>query len=292
MSNQTLTFLEQVKDNLDSIDYDMIYKSIVDLKDKAVPTAILKKGWYIDRVRINKPDEIFTSHEQVSYIHNQDIIDKDVDFGRANETKQTVFYGAVESPEIKQPRVVAYFETSELLKNLSSYENAEEIFTLSRWKILEDIEVIEMIFSDEALKVNDYTKISLQNQIKNYQNLDLADHYEEQCRFFSNQFARNDVKKGESFKYKITAAYANYLWRNTSSKGITYPSVQSEYLGQNVALLPEVVDKKLSLESAGMFKFERKNGENLPIDSFKVATDLGKSSMHFNWRDYKGIDNQ
>ena len=98
MPNQTLIYLDQIKDNLESVDYEMIYKSIADLKDKAIPTAILRKGWYIDRVRINKPNEVFTNHMQVSYIHDKTIIDNYVDFGRANEPKQTVFYGAVESP--------------------------------------------------------------------------------------------------------------------------------------------------------------------------------------------------
>lgn len=71
-----------------------------------------------------------------------------------------------------------------------------------------------MIFGDEAIKVNEYNRLSLENQQKNYKHLPLADHYEQQGKFFSNEFARADIKKGESYKYKITAAYTNYLWRN------------------------------------------------------------------------------
>ena len=292
MDNPTLTYLEQVRHNLEYADYNIIRQSIADLRDKFVPTALLKKGWYIDRVRVNKNDDVFTNIEQVSYIHDQDVLENYVTFGRANEPKQAVFYGAIESPAVKHPRAVAYFETSELLRELHKYDNVEEIFTVSRWRILEDIEVIEMIFSEEALKVNEYNKLSLQNQLKNYVHLQLADHYEKQGVFFSNEFARNDVMKGESYKYKISAAYANYIWNNTTLKGITYPSVQSNYLGQNVALLPELVDKYLKLETVGMFKFEKKNGINLPVDSFKLATDLGVYSMDFKWFDYIGADQQ
>lgn len=273
-------------------DYNIICQSIADLRDKFVPIALLKKGWYIDRVRVNKNQEIFTNIEQVSYIHDKDVLENYVSFGRANEPKQAVFYGAIESSAIRQPRVVAYFETSDLLRELDKYDNVEEIFTLSRWRILEDIEVIEMIFSDDALKVNEYNKLSLQNQIKNYGHLNLAEHYENQGRFFSNEFARNDVNKGESHKYKISASYANYIWKNTHLKGITYPSVQSKYLGQNVALLPEVVDKYLKLEMVGMFKFKRENRVNLPIDSFKLATDFGHNSMDFKWFDYVGAEHR
>jgi hypothetical protein len=286
MKNPSMTFLEQIKDNLEYVDYELIYQSIADLKDKSVPTALIKKDWFIDRVRINKPCEIFSNIEQVCYIHDQDVLEKHVGFGRANEPKQAVFYGSIISPQIKQPMVVAYFETSELLKELNKHENVEEVFTLSRWTILENIEVIEMIFSDEALKVNEYTRLSLEHQIKKYKHLPLADHYEHQMKFFSNEFARKDIGKEELFKYKITAAYSNYLWRNSHLKGITYPSIQSNYLGQNVALLPEIVDKYLKLECVGMFKFERINGQNMPIDCFKIATDLGDKQMNFSWQEY------
>lgn len=290
MQNPTLTFLEQVRHNLEHVEYNLIYKSIADLRDKFVPTALIKKGWFIDRVRINKPNEIFSRIDQVSYIHDQDVLDKYVDFGRANEPKQAVFYGSIISPQIEQPRVVAYFETSELLRELDKHDNAEEIFTLSRWRILEDIEVVEMIFSDEAIKVNEYNRQSLENQMKNYKHLPIADHCEAQGRFFSNEFARNDIKRGENHKYKISAGYSNYLWRNSHLKGITYPSVASNFLGQNVALLPEVVDKYLKLETVGMFKFIRKDKQNLPIDSFRLATDLGDNFNDFKWFDYVGAE--
>jgi len=156
MENPTLTYLEQIRYNLEYADYNIICMSIADLRDKFVPTALLKKGWYIDRVRVNKNNEVFTNIEQVSYIHDQNVLENYVTFGRANEPKQAVFYGAIESPAIQEPRAVAYFETSELLKELDKHDNIEEIFTVSRWIILEDIEVIEIIFSDEALKVNEY----------------------------------------------------------------------------------------------------------------------------------------
>ncbi len=57
--NPTLTFLTYVRDNLDHVEYDYLYQSIADMTDKAVPTAILHNGWFIDRVRINRGGEIF-----------------------------------------------------------------------------------------------------------------------------------------------------------------------------------------------------------------------------------------
>ncbi|MDF2431539.1 MAG: hypothetical protein JWP44_1170 [Mucilaginibacter sp.] len=252
--NNTLKFLSDVKDRLEYVTYEQVHQAIADMRDKFVPTAIIKKGAYIDRVRVHKElTDFFYKEEDVSYIHDSEIIEKYVGFGRANKEKQAIFYGAVESPEIDQPRVVAYFETSPLLKELEKNNNVTELFTVSRWRVIEDIEVVEMIFSDEALKVSKYTQMSLAHQLQHYQHLPLAKEYEEQGRFFSNEFSRSDVRPGEDFKYKITSAYANYIWENTKLKGITYPSVQSSYLGQNVALLPEVVDSSLRLEAPRRF---------------------------------------
>ena len=53
-------------------------------------------------------------------------------------------------------------------------------------------------------------------------------------------------------------------------------------------MLPELVDKYLKLETVAMFKFIRENGVNLPIDSFRLATDLGANDMDFKWVDYVG----
>lgn len=286
--NSTLNFLTDVRDRLNHVPYEHIYSAIADMRDKFIPTAIIHKGAYIDRVRIHKKlTDIFYKEEDVSYIHDKEIIEHYVGFGRANKEKQAIFYGAVESPEIKQPRIVAYFETSPILKELEKHNNITELFTVSRWRVIEDIEVMEMIFSDEALKVSKYARMSLENQLQNFQHLPLAKEYEEQGRFFSNEFARSDVRPGEDYKYKITSAYANYIWANTNLKGITYPSVQSAYLGQNVALLPEIVDSSLKLESpVGIFKFERINGINQPVDSTHLAIDLGENNAAFVWQEY------
>jgi len=43
MKNPTFTFLEQIKDNLEYVDYKMIYQSIADLKDKFVLGLLTKK---------------------------------------------------------------------------------------------------------------------------------------------------------------------------------------------------------------------------------------------------------
>nr|WP_068891255.1 hypothetical protein [Pedobacter panaciterrae] len=289
--DETLKFLRDVRDNLKYVDYDEIYSAIAALRKKMLPSALLKKGHYIDRVRINHPPvKIFQNIKDVSYITNEEVLEKYVGFGRANLPKQAVFYGSVISPEVKMPREVAFKETSHNYKIREELNDIYEVFTMSRWRIKQDIEVLEMIFSDLALESSEYVRMSLANQQRYYKHMSGAETIEEQARFFSNEFARADIGPDEEFKYKISAAYINYIFNNSKLKGVTYPSVQTKYAGQNIALLPELVEKYLELESVGMFTFEKKAGRYIPIDSFKVAMDLGPGKMDFQWIDYKGAD--
>jgi hypothetical protein len=293
--DKTLIFLNDIRDNLEHVDYDMIYQSIADMPDKYYATAIVKAGEYIDRVRIN--DDNFkecTCVDEIGYIKDKNILEKCVDFGRANLPKQAVFYGAIESPEIRQQRVVAYFETTKLLKELGAYtkigkpippqyDNVCEISTISRWRVKKDMEIHEVIFSDEALKASSTARASFEYQRQYYEHLPVAEHVRQQGQFFGNEFARNDIKQNQGYKYKISAAYANYVWNNTVLKGLTYPSVASEYKGQNIALLPELVDEYLDLEIIACQKFERKNGKGLPMSIFKYSMDFGEDGRNFAW---------
>jgi hypothetical protein len=295
--DKALKELEALSKQLADADYNYIYQLIKSIKPKCIPTAKLHKGWYIDRIRLNDPPErIYNSISDVSHHSNPEFFHT-IGRGRANDEGQPIYYGSVLSPEIKTPRLVAYLETSKLQRELErnphlpEHQNLSETFTMSRWTILEDIEVVEMILSEEALKVSQYAKDALANQIKNLGDSVHKDNCIEQLKFFSNEFARNDIDKDadgnyQTYKYKISAAYINYIMNHTTFKGVTYPSVSTRYFGQNVALMPEVVEKYLHLESAAMFKFERINGENIPIEAFKIATDLGPEQRAFVWEDY------
>lgn len=287
--NSSLAFLTQIKDNLEYADFDLIKRSIADLNDKFAPIATIFKGEYIDRVRINKNGEIFNKIDQITYITDATTLDNCTEFGRANFPKQSVFYGAIPSPQAKYPRATAYIETTKVFEDHPLPDCINEIFTLGRWKVLEDIHILEMIFSDEALKISEYARTAFNIKISEIQNHHNKQHFIDQGKLFSEEFARSDCRNAD-YNYKISSAYSNYVWNATPLKGITYPSVKTEYQGQNVALLPELVDKKLELEIVVMFKFERENGINKPIDSFRMAKDLGANKSDFQWFDYHGKD--
>ena len=62
----SLIFLYNAKNNLEIVNYEEIFHNIRMINDKCVPTALIKKGWYIDRVRINRNNEIFDNAQKVS----------------------------------------------------------------------------------------------------------------------------------------------------------------------------------------------------------------------------------
>jgi hypothetical protein len=153
-----------MRSDLKDVPYDAIYERIAAIRYKTAPTARLKKGHFIDRVRINKPGEVFTKIEDISYIHDKETLQKHVGFGRSNLPGQAVFYGSVASSKMRRPREVAFKETSYKYKIRHTLGDIYEVFTMGRWRILDDVEVLEMIFSDEALNESEYVQASLENQ--------------------------------------------------------------------------------------------------------------------------------
>ncbi|WP_316820490.1 hypothetical protein [Pedobacter gandavensis] len=85
----TLEFLADVRDRLEHVPYEQVFQAIADMGDKFLPRAIIKKVVYIDRVRVHrKLTDVFYKENDVSCIHDKNIITCYVSFGRANKEKQ------------------------------------------------------------------------------------------------------------------------------------------------------------------------------------------------------------
>lgn len=275
-----ISFLNANRKSLEKIEYSDIYKSICGLETIFLTKATLLKGEFIDRIRTNsKTHPCFTTKEEISYNKNNENIKK-IGFERANMPGQVMFYGSIKTKEIQNPYVTAYFETSRIINNANNRCCISETFTVGRWLILDDIPIVEMIFCDEALKVNSNLRLSFDQQIKEKEYSQHKEKLEEQCRFFSNEFARNDIKSPDD--YKISAAFSNFIWNNTKFKGITYPSVKTNYNGQNIVLKPEVVDSSLRLTDVYMCKFRRFLYKNKPITPLRHI-ELKEHENIFHW---------
>lgn len=163
MTTQELALKEIIsyRNRLDKIDYNDI-KILIKESIRHVPVAIakLRKNAVIDRVRLNKSTKFFNSQKDLSYISDEKIISNLKEFGRANKPHQSLFYGALKSEQIQENRMTAYLETSSLLRDPEAVNLNGELFTLSRWITNEEIFVPEIVFSEEAIKVNPQTSAS------------------------------------------------------------------------------------------------------------------------------------
>lgn len=261
--------------------YNKLYRKIQSLKLIPFVTAKLNKGYHIERGRINKPNEIFTSEKEISYRSDYKNIEK---YGRANVPHFSLFYGAIESDIIKHPRLVNLLETSEIFRNLkeNNVDNADFVMTLGKWRILKELEVVEIVFDENSIKNSNDVKKAYEYHLKNLTKdfPDHSEHFKLILKFFSNQFAKKKIDA--HFDYMVSAAYSDMAINIRSFHGIKYPSVKTEYQGHNVVLTPLAVEHFLELEIAAMFRVI-KNGDKTLVTPIFHATELGKLNSDFKW---------
>ena len=116
---------------------------------------------------------------------------------------------------------------------------------------------------------------------------DQIDEIEFLLEFFSDEFAKKDIK--DDSDYKISAAYTNIAINNRNYAGVLYPSVRSDYQGYNIALTIPAVENCLDLELAAMVKIHKNKNETL-MENIALATDLGNLKSDFKWVSIKGTD--
>lgn len=245
---KAFSLLKEYADRLTEISYDKIVDLLSNgIKQIPFPMAKLHKGHFIDRARKNENNKLYKHINELSYIKDNYIIqNKLTKYGRVNLPHQVMFYGALKTPYIDKTRLTAIAETSDLFRNIQQNQFGEEYYTVSRWRIKEELEGVEIVFSDDALKNSEYIRKSYEKQKQFLEELKLTkqekDFYLEFLRFISNQFSKR-VNNYE--EYKISVAYANIVLSHTNINFIVYPSVQTEYRGENIVLKPEIVDKYL-----------------------------------------------
>jgi hypothetical protein len=272
--------------NLSNVSYQKLcYSLFGQLKIVPVTSAILKAGHHIERARINYGSEIFHSEKEISYRTDFDKITR---FGRANLPGQSLFYGAIKSEDIRHPRIINLLETSEILRSGDLVSETQLTMTVGKWRILRDIEVMEMVFNKDAIAALPEVKKSYEHHL-NQATLDHPTRVEDVkaiLEFFSDEFAKKDVPNDEH--YKISVAYTNYVLNSLNFGGITYPSVRADYHGYNVALPISVVEDFMQLEVVAMFKLYKREGK-LFLDNLAYATELGDLNSDFKWENLEGV---
>ena len=274
--------IEEIKSfDLVNVSEDQLFNKIRELVLIPFPTAILKNNFYVDRLRMNDGDKLFYSIDDISFRKDLENIKK---YGRANYPHQSVFYGAFESENIKHPRFVSLIETSEIFRDIEKYGDVEKKFyaTLGRWKLKKETEVLEIIFSEEYLK-SEENKTAFEfhwNNLKE-QLPDYEERFKIILEFFTAEFAKKIISSHEN--YRISASYFN-LSLNSSPNigGVKYPSVKSDYLGYNLALLPEVLEENFELSNVALLEIDKK-GKSTVVDIVNNVIDFGENYRNFTW---------
>ena len=160
--------LKECSKNLTSVSYDEIVDLLKNgIKFIPLPIAKLWKNAFIDRVRPNKGTELFKHIDQLGYIKDKYVIDNVLtSFVRANNPHQVMFYGALETSLIDKPRLTAIAETSHIFRVPGTDCIDGEHYTVSRWETQEELLVVEVVFSEYALKNNPDIAKSFENQKK------------------------------------------------------------------------------------------------------------------------------
>jgi hypothetical protein len=278
---KALNELISYRSKLHKIEYDDI-KTLIRESIRFIPvtTAKLHKGESIDRVRLNGAVDFFNSQSQLSYISDQNVIDKYLtEFGRANKPHEPLFYGALRSSQIQHNRLTAYFETSEMIHDKKSVNLNGELFTVSRWEVQRELIIAEIVFSDDALAANPDTLHSFNNQ---FAQLNESEHREialRQLQLFSNEFSRETKSHHD---YKISVAYSDLLFNEYGIDAITFPSVKSGYQGQNIVFTPAAVDSYLKLKIASTHRMHKNEMQSL-MSNYHHTTNFGKNNSKFQW---------
>ncbi|WP_134091278.1 RES domain-containing protein [Olivibacter sp. XZL3] len=249
-----LNDLKKRLDQLRKLDLSIIsYPEIIDIINKEIVLPILvtevRAGNYIERIRINKGNEIFTTKQELSYRTDLENIKS---FGRSNSPGSSIFYGAVISSPIQLPRIVALAETDELLRSQEKGKVDKDIFmTVSKWKITKNMRLAEMVFKKDRIASTPEIEKAYQFHLKAFRENMPEEEVQKLIsilEFYSEEFAKAEIITDAD--YKISAAYAESVFKTGNVQGIIYPSVRTDYEGSNVALLPKTVDDHLQFEEA------------------------------------------
>ena len=277
--------LKEYSKDLSSVSYEEILDLIKNgIKYIPIPLAKVRGKAHIDRVRPNKGEALYDHIDKLGYIKDKDIIEKLKSFGRANLPHQVMFYGALETSLIDKQRLTAIAETSHLFRENKDCIEGEH-YTVSRWETQEEFLVVEVVFSEFALKNNPdiQTSFEKQKQLLKDHGLDQKEmeFHLEFLKFISEEFSKKVINSDD---YKISAAYTNIVLTHPDVNGISYPSVQTEYFGVNIVLTPEAVDKYLKPIVCST-QIVYKNGQNTLIANGHHYCDSIDKSKNIEWKE-------
>lgn len=249
----------------------------------------------IIRSRQNEEGELFNNAEQLSY--NKDVYK--VCAGRFNLKNQPIFYGSVptfnkEGNYINYGSQVALFEVCKELKTNESL-TFPSFFTVGNWETIEEIVTVSLCYDQDHLKENygiekSFSKLDSHLQLS--YSIEEIDFIKQIWKYFS-VLSRTWDNKNTNYYNVLTAFFIAiqefyFEQHGTEIEAVVYPSAMTDAKGQNIALIPNAVNKKLRLSSVQMFALNHRglpNGYKSISDKIKVENEqfqfVGKSVAEY-----------
>ena len=247
-----------------------LYELFHSINDYEIPIIrfTIFPGSSLIRQRINKKGTVFTRVSELSYPPPSV-----TPMERANLPGNPLFYACSFPSEINEeaplPRLISLEETSAFMKDKSNY--GIERATVSRWDVINQLDLIALPFvgtyqraCPDLKRVKEGWEEALTQGIVPADALELVS-------YMAQEIAKEFNDRQQYFKI---ANFVNYLLRmNEKTKdadGIIYPSVPALGAGFNVAIKPEVTDKKIQFSNASICHFV-KRGENMTVFTISDA---------------------
>lgn len=208
---------------------------ITDCPVAIVPYII--KGAYILRARRGKG---FKERSEMTYRPAQFC----TGYQRASLPGETMFYGVISDNQNHQEnaRAVCASECSTLCaEGMESI--GREFFTLSYWKIKEQLKVFSLITDTTFPNVQDNKLLNLMRDNFLTVHKDSSDYEKKLAHFISDDFSKRVI---DDTDYMFSATLTTEIINDMGFDGVVYPSVRlSGQGGLNIALKPYSADLKL-----------------------------------------------
>ncbi|WP_400072979.1 hypothetical protein [Zobellia russellii] len=260
-----LEILKHMSQNLDSTEYNHVFKLLEELEITYVMDFYIPKGTLISRIRQSKIVP-FKRENQISYNPTP------TDYGRANIPNEPIFYGSFQGPQMLDTLDTNFCEWMNIFNKKSLNEiGFPKDFTAGFWEVQENLPILPIIYGSAYKK-----RFPLFDQLKeNYEKHEgVTEASKSIIEFLSNEFSKANINN-PNIDYKITAAFSELIRNRVGDKfpAILYPSVRAADDGCNVAITPDGVKRYLKLKRVETFTAYDNKG-SLRLEKKKIVTKI------------------
>jgi len=159
-------------------------------------------------------------------------------------------------------------ETSKLMRDRGI---GHQTFTVGIWKVKKPFTILTLVppktLGVLARDVGAYAATQQQPQGMEADDRHRFDLFQ---RLIEREFRKRVRSDASSDSYTISAAFSEFIYEKLGV-GLAYPSVETDGMGQNVALLPHVVEECLKPAGAQFVQFHRSGEDESTLCQYKMA---------------------